>query len=347
MISHEQLQRIDASNMKDLLAAMPEHVADARSRALEALRNWNAPHHEWTNVLVCGIGGSAIAGDLVKAYLHALTVPIFVVRGYELPAIASERSLIVISSYSGNTEETLSLMTAALKLNATVVALTTGGTVAARAREHGLPIISQRSGMQPRAALAYGVVPLLTLFERVGLIPDQSEELNAAARMLDAVAAREGNDSSHSYQLAEKLVSRAAVIYSADDFLGPIGTRWRGQIQENAKHLAFSSVLPEMNHTEINAWQHPADMLDRMHVVLLRNIQDEHERVQLRFAILKEFLEKQGVQYTEVHAEGDTRLARMFSLIAIGDWTSYWLAILTNTDPTPIPAIDYLKSRLA
>lgn len=347
MISQQDIARIDASNMKSLIAAMPEHFADARARAQAALAAADVPIRDWSNILVCGIGGSAIAGDLVKSYCDRLAVPIVIVRGYELPALANERSLVVISSYSGNTEETLSLFDAALKLGATIVAMTTGGTAAQRAKEHGIPIIPQRAGMQPRAALAYGFVGLVTLLERVKLIPDQSAELAAAQNTIERIAKREAGNSSLSFELADTLVSRAAVIYSADDFLGPIGTRWRGQIQENAKHFAFSSVLPEMNHNEINAWQHPADLIERMHVIALRSAQDEHPRVQVRFDILKDYLRKQGVHYTELHAEGETRLARVFSLVALGDWTSYWLALLTNTDPTPIPAIDYLKSRLA
>ena len=346
MTTLPDIQRIDSSDMRGFIAHMGAHIRDAIASTKEALVAVE-PRAEYANIVICGIGGSAIAGDLVRSYLKELRVPIVVQRGYELPALASDRSLIVVSSYSGNTEESLALFEEAVSRKFNIVAITTGGTLRARASGLGIPILPQQAGMQPRAALAYGFVPLLLLIEHLGLTSNEESRLLAPAEALDRIAATESNAGSSSYELAQQLTSRIAVIYSADDVLGSVGIRWRGQIQENAKHRAFSSVLPEMNHNEINAWQHPADLLDRTMVVALRSPEDEHKRVQLRFSILKEYLTDQGVLYHELTGAGSTRLERMFSLIALGDWTSYWLAILTNTDPTPIPAIDYLKKRLA
>lgn len=347
MISLPDIDRIDTQDMRGFIRKMPDHMRHARELAMQALSQVTLPKSAWSNIVVCGIGGSAIAGDLVRSYLTELATPIIVVRGYKLPAIVNDRSLIVISSYSGNTEESLTLFEQAVARKLHIVAISTGGKLAERCATLRISVLPQKAGMQPRAAMAYGFVPLLSLLEHLGLVTDQSSMIESAAAALENLVMSEDNVGSSSYTLAHQLIAKIAIVYSADDIIGAVGTRWRGQLQENAKHLAYSSVLPEMNHNEINAWQHPADLLDRMHVVLLRSPADEHERVALRFSILQEYLAKQGVQYSEVHATGETRLARMFSLIAMGDWTSYWLAIQTNTDPTPIPAIDYLKQRLS
>jgi glucose/mannose-6-phosphate isomerase len=346
MITEPEIQRMDRADMRGFIGGMSEHIRDAIELTETNLHQISIDHPV-SNVIVCAVGGSAIAGDLVRSYLKDLSVPIIVQRGYDLPSIAGPDSLIVVASYSGNTEESLSLFEQAVRQKLSVVAITTGGRLAERCAELKIPILPQSPGMQPRAALAYGFVPLLLLLQHVGLCADQSNELDSAAVVVGALADREGVVGSASFELAERLQNKIAVIYSAEDPLGSVGTRWRGQLQENAKHLAFSSVLPEMNHNEINAWQHPADLMKRMHVILLRSTKDEHQRIHRRFAILKEYLTSRNVSYSEVSAEGDSCLARTFSLIAMGDWTSYWLAILTDTDPTPIPAIDYLKNRLA
>ena len=169
--------------------------------------------------------------------------------------------------------------------------------------------------------------------------------------MLDKLAKEYGisnlTDSNHASMLAHTLLAKIPVIYSPSDLFDSVNIRWRGQIQENAKHVAFGNVLPEMNHNEINGWDFPHTMQEKFQVVFLRSPEDEHPQVTKRFGILHEVLVSKGVEVKEFTAQGNSVLARMFSLISLADWTSYYLALLSGVYPSPVPVIMQLKSKLA
>ena len=230
---------------------------------------------------------------------------------------------------------------------AQIVCISTGGALMKRAQDNGNPFIKLPTGFQPRAALAYSFVPILLLLDAMGFTSGEEANLAGTAKLLTSLAERYGpkNGSNLAVKLAEKMQSRSPVIYSASDFLDTVNLRWRGQIQENAKHVAFGNVLPEMNHNEINGWDHPRSAPDTLMAIFLRT-QDENERVAKRFAILREVLQERIVFVEEIHAEGNTPLERMFSLIALGDWTSLYLAIIEGIDPSPVPVISTLKKKL-
>ena len=273
-------------------------------------------------------------------------------RSYRTPVLAfrQERTLVIASSYSGNTEETLAQFDEASKRGCRIITLTTGGTLADRARKSDIPILPLREGMMPRAAFAYSFVPVLLLLERLGLTAGEEGSLQVAAGHLDRIAERFGSndltESNKAFTLASQLFHRLPVIYSAVDYEA-VCLRWRGQIQENAKHLAYGNVLPEMNHNELESWAHPADLLQHFVAIILRSERDEHPRVTARLNALKEILSGKQLPVIELQAEGETRLERMLSLIALADWTSLYLSFLVGTDPTPIPIMDALKKRLA
>jgi glucose/mannose-6-phosphate isomerase len=303
------------------------------------------------HIIVAGMGGSAIGGDFVRSYLASvLPVPYNVNRSYDLPAYANEHTLVIASSYSGNTEETLSQFEQAVNRKCQIVCLTTGGKLGERAKAIGAPILPLREGLMPRAAFAFSFVPILLLLERLGFTSGQPDLLTNASTHLDGLAAKFGienlTDSNPPFALASQLLHRLPVIYSATDFEA-ICLRWRGQIEENAKHLAYGNVLPEMNHNEIEGWTHPPDVLQHFFAIVLRSPDDENVRMQLRFAALKQILSGKQIDVFEIAAEGSTRLERMLSLIAMGDWTSLYLALFAGTDPTPIPVMENLKKRLA
>ncbi|MEI8134164.1 MAG: bifunctional phosphoglucose/phosphomannose isomerase [bacterium] len=351
-VTKESIHTLDAANMAAAIAGMSSHLEDAAKRTLEALSSIDLPDKSGIqNIVLAGLGGSAIGGDLVRSYLQSkLSVPFAINRTYDLPGYVGSNTLVIVSSYSGSTEESLSMFEQAIKHGAKILCITTGGKLEGLASEHGLPIIILPKGFQPRAALAYSFVPVLLSLEKMGFTSGESEQINDAATALAQLSEMYGvsnlSDSNLALHLAHILLPKIPVIYSANDLFDTVNIRWRGQIQENGKHVAFGNILPEMNHNEINGWDFPDASQDKFQVVFLRSEQDEHSQVTKRFGILHDVLESKGVAIRECHAQGNSRLARMFSLIALGDWISYYMALLGGVDPSPVPVIQTLKAKL-
>ncbi len=356
-ITLEDIHRTDISDMAGHIARMGEHIREATKN----FSGTNVSLPEITGpVIVLGMGGSAIGGDLARCCFGAnAPVPILVNRGYDLPAYAMEGSLVVASSYSGNTEETLSAFEQAVERKLRIVCITTGGKLGERAKELNLPVIPQPPGMQPRAALMYSFVPILLLLEQLGRAgsagPSASSgqavrDLDGAAAIFDQLAERYGfghlNDDNQAFKVAGEIAHRIPVIYAASDFEA-VALRWRGQIHENAKHVAFSNVVPEMNHNELEGWGHPIDLIQHFSVIFLRSPQDEHPRIARRFEAMRGVFQSKQVDVLELRAEGETRIARVMSLIALADWTSLYVALFAGIDPTVIPGIELLKQKLA
>lgn len=349
-ITEENVRKADAGGMADAIAAMSAHITDAVRLTREALKDAKLPEkNHIQNIVVAGLGGSAIGGDLVRSYLlPKLTIPLIINRTYSLPALVGAGTLVIASSYSGDTEETLAMYDDARARGAEIVCISTGGALMQRAIENGNVFIKLPAGFQPRAALAYSFVPILLLLDTIGFISGEEANLAKTSELLTTLASRYGpkNADNLAVKLAEKMQAKTPVIYSASDLLDTVNLRWRGQIQENAKHVAFGNVLPEMNHNEINGWDHPRSAPDDFFAIFLRT-SDEHPRVAKRFAILKEVLQERIIFVEEAQAEGETSLERMFSLIALGDWASLYLAVLEGIDPSPVSVISLLKKRLS
>jgi glucose/mannose-6-phosphate isomerase len=332
---------------------MGEHFLDAMARTELALATLSLPKKEnISNIVLAGLGGSAIGGDLVKSYLAStLQVPMTINRTYRLPAFVDSKTLVIVSSYSGTTEETLQMYEDAFKRGAQIVCISTGGKVKEYASRENHSFIELPTGFQPRAALAYSFVPVLMLLEKIGFAGLQKVFLNETAAKLTHFAGEYGpektGDANKAISLAKVLQSKIPVVYSDCELFDTVNIRWRGQIQENAKHVAFGNVLPEMNHNEINGWSFPDGKQGEFVAIFLRSLGDEHPRLGKRFEILQEVLQSKGVHVEEIQAIGYSPLARMFSLIALGDWTSYYIAILSGVDPSPVPVISLLKSKLA
>jgi glucose/mannose-6-phosphate isomerase len=298
-----------------------------------------------------GMGGSAIAGDLVFALAaQRLTFPTMVVRDYRWPAAVRLGALAVLSSYSGSTEETLALLTEAEARGVDAVGMTTGGPLAARlsarnASWRGLP-----AGLPPRAALGYSVVSLSRLLEALG---DEGEGdgawreavvvLEEGNALFGPAAPEAGNPAK---ALARAVVGRAVLVHGAFGVTAAIARRWKGQVNENAKMPAFEAALPEMNHNEIVGWEALPDLHPRCAAVFLADDGDRPE-VTRRREVTAEILEEEGVATHVVRGRGTSPLARALSLVQLGDWTSYYLAVLAGVDPTPIAKIDRLKQALA
>lgn len=336
----------DSQGMFDLMCKFPDLWAEGVELSRDV--DPGVKIDEISHIVVAGMGGSAIGGDLMRSFVEqTASIPVFVNRSYELPAFVGEKTLFIASSYSGNTEETLSALEQAMERGAKVFCITSGGRLQTVAQGHGFAHILIPGGLPPRAALPYSFAPQLALAAKLGLTEitdaDQQEAVTLLHEGVDAYSNTEGNEA---LQLAHTVKDHAALVYSCTGFLDAVNVRWRGQFEENAKTLAFGNVFPELNHNEIVGWDHSKAFLDKFGVVVLRD-RDDHPRIQHRIAVTRSILESKAAFWIEKSSSGNSRLARMLSLIQLGDWVSLYLAALNKVDPTPIPLIDRLKEALS
>ena len=343
----EAVRALDPGGMLGIVAGLADQVRDgyARGRALDPVPSPDGV----ASVAFCGMGGSAIAGDVLRVLASPrLGVPIAVVRTPELPEFVGPHSVVVASSYSGGTAETLALFEAALARGARTIALTSGGTLADRAAAEGVPVVIVPGGLMPRAA--FGTLTLATLgaFEAMGMVPALADDVEEAAAELGGVIASAGPDvataSNPSKALALRLVGRVPVVWGAEGIAAVAAARWKAQFNENAKVPAFASALPELDHNEVVGWS--AGQGDRFAVVALRH-PGEHPDVASRFALSLEIAASSGALVHEVHARGSSALARLLTLVQVGDLVSTYLGLARGVDPTPIEAIARLKAALA
>jgi glucose/mannose-6-phosphate isomerase len=334
--------------MRQLVAGFSAQFSAASERALRL--ELPAPG-KVDSVVLTGLGGSAIGGDVVRIAIgDHLRVPFTVNRDYRLPHFVSGSTLVFACSYSGNTEETLNAYAEARRLGAQVICIASGGRLAARARTDGYPLIELPAGMQPRAALGFSSILLLGALRALGIVPDPAEALAETGSLLSDLAARYGLDVPESRNraksIARTLAGKVVAIYGSNGLLEPAAVRWRGQLEENAKNLSFHHLLPEMNHNELVGWRIPADALSRIAVVFLRDA-GEHPQVRRRFEATVEAIRPMAAEVHEVWSEGRSLLARLFSVIYLGDYVSLYAAWLNGVDPTPVEAIEALKRKLA
>lgn len=345
--SEAELRQYDHGGMLQLVETFPSQLHEAVQIA--AGLDWPALGLV-DKVVLLGLGGSAIAGDLVKAYLRdELSVPCEVVRNYTAPAWVDEKTLALVSSYSGNTEETLSACEFVRAAGARIVCLTSGGELGRLAEREGYPRFPFPGGRPPRTALPYSFVAVLHALHAAGLIEDKLAEVGRSAewaeRRVQALGPAGPTQENQAKILARKLVGRIAVVYGGAGGLVHVARRWAGQFAENGKSLAYFNELPEMNHNEIVGWKHPEELLRRILPIFLRD-EEDHPRVQARAEITRELIAPHAEETLEFWSAGETRLERLWSLVLLGDFASVYLALLQREDPTPVEVIDLLKARM-
>jgi glucose/mannose-6-phosphate isomerase len=342
------LGALDPSGMLRTVMAFPDMLDTARRIALDAHL---MPAAAYRNVVVSGLGGSAIGGDLARALLAgSMAVPMTVNRDYGIPAFVDEGTLFIASSYSGNTEETLAATTAAQERGATIVAITSGGRLRELAHEGGHPTVLVPGGHQPRAALAFSLIPALVVLTRLGLVALDERAFDEAVDVARSIASRHGPDvptgRNPAKQLAERIRGKFPVVYGSEGYRGVVATRWRGQINENAKAPAAANVFPELDHNEILSWSGPAELVSQLFVIILRDPK-ESKAIAARVELTKSVIAKQAAGIVDIWCEGSSDLAKMCSLIYVADFVSVYLAYLYGVDPSTIVAIDWLKGELA
>ncbi len=302
------------------------------------------------NVVVLGMGGSGISGDVCRVLFEdVLKIPLTVNRHYRLPAYVGPTTLVIAVSYSGNTEETLSGFREALDVGAQVVVISAGGKISKIASDSGLTLITIPSGLQPRAALGYLGLPLAVLLERLELVGSLENDFTETIEIIREQSSKLGVEVPESVNLAKKLarrmLGRMPVIYGSEGPSGLAAFRLKCQINENSKTPSYWNLLPELDHNELAGWQMLKEISDQFYLVFLRDA-DEHPQIKKRVKVTQDLITDQLSGFDEVWSAGKSKLARLFSLIHLGDFASAYLALLNNVDPTPVERIELLKMRL-
>jgi glucose/mannose-6-phosphate isomerase len=344
-LDRASIEAVDPQSMLGDVLAQPLQVGDALWRAQSAgIPATDRPG----GLIVCGMGGSAIGGDLAAAALgDRATRPITTVRGYALESWTGPDSLVLCASYSGETEETLACFEAAGAAGAGRVVLTTGGSLAEAARAEGVPVIGVPAGMQPRAAVLYMTIGALECAALCGAAPGLHSEIDASTGLLERLVEQWGPDApedSPAKAIAGRLRGTLAVVHGAGP-TAPSARRWATQLNENAKSAAFWSELPEATHNEVCGWQR-GNAAAPLAAVFLGD-PDQHPRVQRRIQLAAREVERAGAPALRVNAQGDSRLERVLSVVLLGDLVSVYVAVLEGVDPTPVEPIERVKEALA
>ena len=342
----------DSLGFLDAVAGLPEQLVAAHQAAGTALRAEALPAADAIhNIVVMGMGGSGIAGDVLAAVANGtLPVPVTVMKQYRTPAFVGPHTLAFAVSYSGGTEETLSMTTGALDAGAQVVAVSSGGELADLVRARGGLHVGCPPGYMPRAALGALVAPLFVTLLRMGLLPNAHDLLVGAQRQLarrrDQCARPVTGAANPARELARKIGRTIPLIYGGGALGAVAAMRWKADVNENAKAPAFWNTHPELDHNEICGFGQHGDVTRQILTLVELRHGFEHERLEPRFAGTRTQVEECVSQVLEVRSEGDGRLAHLLDLMYLGDWVSCYLALENDVDPGPIPAIAALKASM-
>lgn len=325
--------------MKKLVQNFPTQLHEAL--LIGQSYKFKTPKKQYANVVLTGLGGSGIGGSIVQNFVFdKLTVPFVVNKDYFLPKFVNKDSLVIVSSYSGNTEETLQAMKQAFKVKATVVCITSGGKVAEIANKKKLDCILLPAGMPPRACIGYSMTQVMFVLLGLGLVKYNFEkDIKASIKLLKN---KSRSIQAKATSLAKKLHGKMPIIYSGPDFEG-VAVRFRQQLNENSKMLCWHHVIPEMNHNELVGWR---DKNNDNSVVILRD-ENDYERTQMRMEINKKVIKKYTKNISEVYTEGKSYWEKVFYLIHLTDWVSVKLAEMRGQDAVEVKVIDFLKGELA
>jgi len=355
-----EIKEIDKSGMLELQKKVPEFIQDAIERARNLMipsdldvKDTKLKYYNFSQIIGVGMGGSAISFDLLRSFLRYTNVkiPIETNRDYNLPPYTDENTLVILISYSGNTEETLSCFLDALEKGCPIIALTSGGILEAFCIKFGLPYVKLPSGLPPRASLPYLFFPLLVVLEKLNIHPTFEKDVEETLAVVEVLKEELKPETLIIDNLAKRiaicLYNKIPLIYG-HTYFDSVANRIKCQFNENSKVHAFSAVFPEMNHNEIVGWETSEEkLLEPFYPIFIRD-SDESPAIKARIEISRDqIILKKKKQIIEILASGQSILAKMFSVTYIGDFTSVYLAILYGTDPSPVESISLLKSQLA
>lgn len=351
------LESVDKSGMLELCLKTNEFCNDAIALArrfrlpqrAQVSKSRHIPYRRPKNIVIAGMGGSAIGGDLLHDWLSTrISVPVQVCRDYYLPAYANDETFVFIVSYSGETEETLSALLDAVKRKCMVVAIASGGTLISFAQKLHLPCITVRGGLQPRVAVPYLFFPLAVTLEKIGLISNIEKELDETSKVLKTLAEKNTPKvplkENFAKKLAWELRSTIPVIYGFRQY-SAVAVRFKSELNENSKIPAKWESFPELNHNDIVGWEATEKLTKKFTVVLIRD-EDEPQEIHNRIEATKKLSLPKARKVLEIKAKGKSTLARMFSVLFLGDMISVYLSILLGVDPAPVEIITAMKKEM-
>ena len=342
------IDKIDKDNMYQSIFDFSDNMLDAvkLGRSIKFLNDYSSIN----KIIVAGMGGSAIGGDVTYALVNdEIKIPYLVVRGYDIPTWVDSSTLVICSSYSGNTEETISILGKAHTKGAKVCAITTGGKIGKICDRYNYDKVIIPSGMQPRAALAFSFIPILHILYSLNIISTNiNSSLVSSSKLIKENSRKYSmkDDNNPIWVLAKKIYNKIPIIYADSDILQTVAVRLKSQICENGKILAYYSAFPEMNHNEIVGWEKNSELFSNYFIIWLFD-SDMNERNKVRQKIVMDMLKEIGVDQFKLEVPGNSFIDRFLLLIHYGDWLSYWCAILHKTDPSPVKNIEILKNKLS
>ena len=344
----ERFKQLDTLNMLGEIDNLPDQLASAYQFGMKhALPDWK----DFKQVVIAGMGGSAIGADLLASYCASLApLPVSVHRDYSLPLFArGSETLVICSSHSGNTEETLDAFESARKSECRIVVVCTGGELAKRAKDNNIPLWTFDHAGQPRAAVGFSFGLLLAMFQRLGFLPDQSKEMEDAVASMKRTQQHLKADvpavKNPAKRYAGQLMGRW-VTFMGSGLLSVVARRWKGQINEVAKAGANFEFLPEADHNTLAGTMNPQETLNAHTMTLFLRAPSDHPRNRLRSDLTRKAFMLEGMNTDYVDARGDTPLAHMWTSILFGDYMSYYLAMGYGVDPTPIQALVEFKEAM-
>jgi glucose/mannose-6-phosphate isomerase len=340
-----EMKQIDKADMLKFCLNMSGHYRKAADLAADITTSYSKPR----NIIITGMGGSAIGGEMLKDWARdKIYVPIEVNREYHLPAYANESTLVLVTSYTGDTEETLSALLDAIKNKCMIYCITSGGALMEIAEQLNIPYLQVPAGMPPRAALPYMFIPLLTFLEKIGLTTGVYREIDEALVIIGEIEKQNSAETlvrdSLTKTLAVNIQNFIPAVYGFGIYRG-VARRFKQQVNENAKMMAKWDNLPELDHNEIVGYEKAGNTTEHFATIFIRD-KDEPMEIRKRIEITKNIMTTAGASTYDVWSQGKSSLAKMLSVIAVADFLSNYLAILRGIDPTPVQTIDKLKDSL-
>ena len=330
--------RIDKHGMREILLNFPKQCREGFNIQIPLPGKKN-----FKKICMCGMGGSAIGGDILKIFVERDSQVVFNIhRDYNLPSYIDKESLVIAVSYSGNTEETVSAYKMAKKTGCKIWVLTSNGKLYKFAKKDKIPAVQIPSGLPPRCALGYLFFPCFNLLRKLGIIKEPVTP--GIFEKFEKYVLSFSKNNSLAYTLAEKILNRVPIIYSGNLYY-PAILRWKTQIAENSKNFAFINVIPEMNHNEIMSWHFPEWFIEKTIPIYIKS-SDYNSRIRKRFEVTEKIISSFQKEKIIINPKGKSLLEKIFYLIILGDWVSYYLALLNKVDPTEIREIDLLKESL-
>lgn len=341
---NELVKKYDPENLFDVLV---QSFAQIEYSSAVTVKGTLPASAKISNVIITGLGGSAIAGDLFRnIFSRELKVPVSVNRNYNLPEYAGENTLLIASSYSGATEETLSAFDDGLKRGCRIICISTGGELVRRAEANALPVFGLKKGFQPRYSLGLSFFALVSLFSKMNLLTDKSGFVSDAISLWKEMGQELSAYKNRALDLAVSLLGTVPVVYGVSDFTDAIAVRIKSQFNENSKIHSLSNAFPELNHNEIIGWEtHQASGLNASVIIL--NDSEYHPQVQKRISITSDLIRGAGAEIFMVEGKQPSYALRMMEIVYFLDWVTYYFALLRGKDPGEIDYIHLLKKKLA